>query len=99
MCPHGQDLRNYGIISPFNAKDFRKFLEIVCCCIPDREHCVTQPAHAEGRQFFIKEFHSKLTRQERNVFNDGQSDSPLFVFRKLNDGRKEGLGKKLDTDD
>ena len=35
VLSHGHDFRNYCIISPIHAKDFGKFLQVLCCCFSD----------------------------------------------------------------
>lgn len=97
MRSHSHNLWNDGFVCPFNTEDFSQFLEVVCCCFTDRENRITQPAHAESRELLIEELNTQLACQERNVLDDGQSNSPLLVFCKLDNSRKEGLRKEVDA--
>jgi hypothetical protein len=69
--PHGHNLRNNGIVGPFDAKDLRELLEVMCCCLADREYSIAQPSHAKRGELFIKKFDAQLARQERNVLDYG----------------------------
>lgn len=84
MCSHCHDFGNDGLICPLNAENLGQLLEVMCCCFTDGEDRVTQPAHAQSGKLFVKEFDTELASQERNVFDDGQSNSPLLVFGELN---------------
>jgi len=57
----------------------------------DRKNGIAQPTHAEGGEFLVEEVDTKLTCKERNVFDDGQTNTPLFVFGQLNNGWQKGL--------
>ena len=89
MPSHHHDLRDDSFSRPLDTKHFSEFLKILCGSFSYREHCITQPAHAQSTQFFVKEFDTELTRKQRNVFDDSQSNSPLLVFSKLDYCRKE----------
>lgn len=97
MCPHGHDLWNDGFVGPFDTEYFSQFLQVLRRSFTDGEDCIAQPAHAESGELLIEEFHAQLACQERDVFNDGQANSPLFVFSELNNCGKEGLREKLDA--
>lgn len=89
MCSHGHYLGNDSLICPLNAKYLSQFLQVMCGCLSNREDSVTQPAHAECGQFFVKELYSQLAGKERNILDDSEANSPLFVFSKLNNSRKK----------
>ena len=83
MLTHGNDLGNNRVSSPINSKDLGELLEVVSRRFSYREDGVAQPAHAEVIELVIEELNAKLTGQERNVLDDGQTDAPLLVFREL----------------
>jgi len=85
MSAHSHDLWNDSFVGPLNTKYFGQLLQVVCCSFTDRENCVAQPAHTECGQLLIEELHAELASKERNVFDDGQSNSPLLVLGKLDD--------------
>jgi hypothetical protein len=37
--------------------------------------------------------------EKRDVFDDCQTNTPLFVLGEFDNGREKGLGKEFDTDD
>ena len=88
MSTHCHDLGDDGFVGPLNTKDFSQLLKVMCRSFTDRENCITQPAHAKCCQLLIKELHTKLASKERDIFDDGQSNSPLLVFCKLDDRGK-----------
>jgi hypothetical protein len=61
-----------------------------------RTHLVPQPGHAERPQLVVKELYPELAGEKRDVLDDRQTDAPVPIFRKLDDGRKKGLGKEVD---
>ena len=85
MTSHQHYSGNDGFTCPFDPKDFRQLLEIMRRGFSDREDSITQPTHAEVAKLLIEEFNTKLAGEERNIFDDGQSDSPLFILGKLHD--------------
>jgi hypothetical protein len=86
MLAHSHDLGDNGIVGPLDAKDLGQLLEVLGRRLTDREDGVAEPA-------LIKELHTQLRCEKRNVFDDGQSNTPLLVLGKLDNGRKEGLRK------
>ena len=88
MLSHCHDLGDDSIICPLYTEDLCELLQILGGGLTDRENGISQPAHAKAAQFLVEEVHTQLRRQERNVFDDGQPDAPLFVFRQL-DNRGE----------
>ena len=80
VLAHCHDLWNYRIIGPLDAKYFSKLLEVLGGSLADREDCVAKPAHAEAAQFLVKKLDAELRCQQRNIFNNGQPDAPLFVL-------------------
>ena len=86
MCSHRHNLGNDGFVCPLDSKDFCKLFEIMCSSLTNREDSISQPPHAESCQLLIKKLDTKLASQKRNVFDDGQSNAPLLIFCKLNNG-------------
>jgi len=91
MGTHGHDFWNDCLICPLDTEYLSELLEIVRRSFTDRKYGITQPAHAESGQFLIKEFDAKLACQERNVLDNCQPNSPLFIFGELHDRGEEGL--------
>ena len=83
VLPHSHDLGNDGLIGPVNAKYFSELLEILGGCFSDGKDGVAEPAHAQGAELLVKELNAKLTCQEGDIFDDGKSNPPLFIFGKL----------------
>jgi len=76
-------LHHFGdnsLLRPFDSKHFCQLPQVDRCGFSDREHRVSQPSHTEVRELIVEELNAELFREERNVFDDRLSDSPLFVF-------------------
>ena len=97
VLAHGHDLGHNGILGPLNAEYLGELLEILSRGLTNREDGVAEPAHAEAAQLLVEELYAKLGGKEGNVFNNGQTHTPLLVLGKLDDGRKKGLGEKLNA--
>lgn len=96
---HCHDLRDDRLICPFHTEDLGELLQVLSRGFTDGENCITQPAHAQAAEFLVEELDAKLRGKERDVFDDSQTDAPLLVFGKLNNGGKERLRQKLDAND
>lgn len=83
MIAHSHHLGDNSLASPLDAKDLSQLLQVMRRCLADRENGVTQPSHAQGAQLLVEELDSKLAGQQWDVLNDGQANTPLFVFGKL----------------
>jgi len=81
VIAHGHHLGDNGLTRPIDTKDLCKLLQIVCRCLTDGEDSVTEPAHTEGTQLLIEELDTQLARQQRDVLDDGQANTPLLVLR------------------
>jgi hypothetical protein len=99
VLTHGHHLRNNRGLGPLNTEYLSKLLEVLCSSLSDREDCVSEPAHAEIAELLIEELDSKLTCEERNIFNDSKTHTPLLILSQLDNSGKKGLGEKLDTND
>ena len=95
----GHDLGNDCLVGPFDAEDFCQLLQVVCGSLADGEDGIAEPTHAEVAKFLVKELHTKLAGQQRNVLDDSQANPPLLVFSQLNNGREKRLRQQLDPDD
>lgn len=80
MLTHCHHLWDDGFVRPLDAKHFGQLLKILRRRFSNRKHWVSEPAHAERTKLLIEEFDSQLACQQRDVTNDGQSNSPLLVF-------------------
>lgn len=96
---HREDLRNDGSARPLYAEDLRQLLEVDRRALSDAEDVVTEPAHAEVAELVVEELNAELGGEQRNVLDDGLSDSPLLVLSEIDDGRKQGLREEVDADD
>lgn len=97
MCSHRHNLGDDGFVRPLHTEDLCKLLEVVGCRLADREYGVTQPAHAQSSKLFVEEPNTQLACQERDVFDDGQANTPLLVLRKLDYSGEKGLGEELNS--
>ena len=89
MFAHFNNLGQDRLLGPLDAKHIRQFLQVVHGGLPNAEDAVTEPSHTQAAELFIEELHAELGREQGNVLDDGLSDSPLLVFRKLHDRRQE----------
>lgn len=71
MCSHRHNLWNDGLVGPFHAEYFGEFLEVVCSCLPNGEHCIAKPCHAKSRKLLVEELYAQLACQKRDVLNYG----------------------------
>jgi hypothetical protein len=99
VLAHGHDLGDNRLVGPLNTENLGELLQVLCRGLTDRENGVAQPAHAQAAELLIEELDAKLRGKKRDVFDDGQTNAPLLVFRKLNNSGEEGLRKKLDAND
>jgi hypothetical protein len=99
LVAHSHNLRDDGLSRPVDTEDLSQLLQVLGSGLADRVDGVSQPAHTEVAELLVKELNTKLLGEKRNVLNDGQSDTPLLVFRELDDRGEKGLRKKLDSDD
>lgn len=99
VLPHGHHLGNDRLFGPLHAEHFCKLFQVLGSSFSDRENSIAQPSHAKIAQLLIEELDSQLTGKEGNVFDDGKTHAPLLVLCQLNNGRKEGLGEKIDAND
>jgi len=87
VVTHFHHFGNNGLLRPFDSKHFCQFPQVDRRSFPNREHWVSQPTHAEVRELIVEELYAELFRQERDIFDDRLSDSPLFVFSQFDDRR------------
>ena len=99
MLAHSHHLRDDGALSPVDTEHFRQLPQVLSGSLSDREDSVSEPAHAKIAQLLVKELDSKLAGKEGDVFNDSKANTPLLILGQLNNGGKERLGEKLDTND
>lgn len=99
MVTHSHHLGNDRLACPLDSEDLRKLLQIVRRGLADGEDGVSKPSHAQGAELLVKELNPELTRQQRNVFDDGQANAPLLVLRKLDDRGQERLRQQINSDD
>jgi len=83
---------------PFSAKHGAELGEVGSCCLPNGEHLISKPFHAEIAQFILKEFRAELSCQNGDMLNDRQTNSPLVVLRQIFDGGKQRLRQYVDAD-
>ncbi len=91
MLAHRHDFRDNGLICPLDSENLCQFLQVLGGSFSNREHGITQPAHTQGTELFIKELYAQLTSKKRDVFDYSKSNAPLLVFSELNNRRKERL--------
>ncbi len=96
---HNLDGRNDVIFGKFFSKYFRQCAEVLGRSLSNAVDIVRQPSHAQSRQFLNEEGLAELLCQLRDVFNDGQADSPLPIFGQVDDGREERLRQQFNADD
>jgi hypothetical protein len=89
VLSHSHDLGNNGFICPFHSKDFCELLEVLRSCLSDGEDGVAQPTHTEVAELLIEKLDAELASKKRDIFYDGEADTPLLVFGQLNNGGKE----------
>lgn len=99
MLTHGHDLGDNCLVGPLNAKHLCELLQVLSRGLTDRENGVAEPAHAQAAELLVEELDAELRGKKGNVFDDGETDTPLLVFGELDNGGEEGLGKKLDAND
>ena len=88
MIAHSHHLGDDFLASPLGSKNLSKLLEILCRSLTDRKDGIAQPAHAQAAQLLVEEFNAQLASQQRDILDNSQPHSPLFVFCQLNDGRE-----------
>lgn len=98
MLAHGHNLGDNGIVGPLDTENFGQFLQVLRRSFSDRKNSVTEPAHAQAAELLVKELDAKLRREKGNVFDNGQTHTPLLVFGELDNGGEKGLRKKFDAD-
>lgn len=84
-----EDFGDDGSSSPVRAKDLDDGLDGSNGGLSDRKDGVSKPSHAKIAQLVIKEFASELLGKEGNVLDDGETNAPLAVEGKLDDGGEE----------
>ena len=89
MVAHGHNFGNNSLTGPLHTKHLGQLLQVMSCRFTNREDSISQPTHAEVAQLLVEELHTKLAGEERNVFDNGQSNSPLLILGQLDDGREE----------
>ena len=55
MLTHRHDLWNDSFTGPRDAKDFCELFKILRGRFPDREYCISEPAHTESAELLIEE--------------------------------------------
>lgn len=88
MLAHQYDLWNDRVFRPVHAKHFGQFLQVLSGCLANGEYGVPKPAHAKCTELFVKELYAKLTCKKGDIFDDGQTDTPLLIFRQLYNRRE-----------
>lgn len=88
LTTQGHHFRDDSLPGPVDTEHFGELLQILCRSFSNGEYGIPEPAHAEIAQLLVKELHSQLLREERDIFDDGKSYSPLLVFCKLNNSWK-----------
>jgi len=96
---HRENLRDDRPAGPLDSEDLSQLLEVDGSGLPDGEDVVSEPGHAEVSELVVEELDSELGREERDVLDDGLSNSPLLVLGEVDDGGEEGLGEEVDADD
>jgi len=96
---HGGHFRHDRLACPLDAEDLCKLLEVLRAGFADAKHGVAEPRHTERAELLVKEFDAQLACEKRDVLDDGQTHTPLLVFRKLHDGWEERLREQVDTND
>jgi len=96
---HGHDLRKDGLLGPLRAKDLGKLLEVQSGGLANGKDAVAKPRHAQATEPLIKELHTELLRQERDVLDDRKPNPPLLVLCQLHDGGEQGLGQAVNAND
>lgn len=91
MFAHRQDPRDDCRLCPFHTKHICQFLEVDGRRFTNRKDGIAQPVHAQCAELVVEKVDTELGRKEWNVLDDGLSDSPLFVFCELDNGREECL--------
>lgn len=91
MVAHSHHLGNNGLAGPLHTKDLSELLQVVGCGLTDGEDSVSKPPHAQRAELLVKEFDSKLARQQRDVLDYGETHAPLLVLSKLDNRRQERL--------
>ncbi len=99
MRAQSHHFRNDRLVGPFHAKHLGQLLQILSGRLADREHGITEPAHAERAQLFVKELHAQLTCEQRDVFDDRETHAPLLIFGELDDGGQKRLREQFNADD
>lgn len=99
MLAHGHDFGNYGSLSPIDAEDLCELPQVRGGSLTDGKDCIAEPAHAKIAQLLIKELDAQLAGKQRNIFDDGQSDTPLLVFSQLYNSRQQRLGQEVNAND
>lgn len=89
VVAHSHNLGDDGLACPLHAKYFSQFLQVVRSSLTDGKDCVAKPSHAQVAELFVKEFDAELAGQQRNVFDDGKTHSPLLIFCQVDNGRQQ----------
>lgn len=83
VSTHSDDLGHNSLVGPLHTKHISQLLKVLSAGFSDAEDGVTEPRHAEAGKLLVEEFDTKLRSKKGKVLNDGQSDTPLLVFGKL----------------
>ena len=59
---------------------------------------IHEPRHTKCIEFLVEKVDAQLTRQQRHVLDDGQSDAPFGILCQFDNGRQKGLTQLLDPD-
>lgn len=89
MVAHGHNFGDDGLTCPLHAEYFSQFLQVVRSSLANGKDCVAKPSHAQVAELFVKELDAELAGQQRDVFDDGETYSPLLVFCQVDDGRQQ----------
>lgn len=86
MLSHGHHFGNDRLACPLHTKYFCELFQVLRGSFSDRENSVSQPSHAQITELLIEKFDTQLAREEGNIFDNSQTNSPLLVFGQLHNG-------------
>lgn len=78
ICDHPDAayLGNHRLLRPLRPEILDQLLEVVSGGLPDGEHVVDEPRHAEAVQLLVEEVDPELAGEQRHVLDDGQPHPP-----------------------
>ena len=98
MLSHSHNLGNNRALGPFDSEYLGQLSQVGGSGLTNREDGVTKPPHAKVTKLLIEEFNAQLAGKQRDIFDDGKTDSPLLVLGQLDNCGKKRLRQKINTD-